>query len=79
MVDIFRDTARGKAAMNTRGVRGGGVPLLKRLLALFGCGPSREQRAIEAYRQGFAHMMQGESDSAIADFAKARQLGFEPE
>ncbi len=50
------------------------VVLLLVLLIFLGCGPSKEQQAVDAFNRGVAHANKGE-----ADFAMARELGYEPE
>jgi Flp pilus assembly protein TadD len=99
--------------MNIRRIVRTGAGMLFGLLGLPGRGPSKGQRAIDAFNRGLAHYNDGENDLAIAayaeairlnpkdagayyfrglvqaengetagaeaDFAKARQLGYEPE
>ena len=55
------------------------LALLIGLLVVFGCGPSKEERAIEVYNRGITYEHNGEPAKAEADFAKARELGYEPE
>jgi tetratricopeptide (TPR) repeat protein len=43
-------------------------------LLLFGCGPSKEQQAIDARNSGLSHFENGEYDNAIADFTEAIRL-----
>ena len=44
----------------------GTVLLLGLLVLLSGCGPSKEEQAIDAYNRGVAHDGIGEHDKAIA-------------
>ncbi|MFC1597359.1 tetratricopeptide repeat protein [Planctomycetota bacterium] len=48
--------------------------VLLALLVLTGCGPSKEQRAIDAYSRGDAHFDKGELDEPIADYTEAIRL-----
>ena len=48
--------------------------LLSGLLVLSGCGPSKEQQAIDAYNRGVDHLDKGEFDKAIADCNEAIRL-----
>jgi tetratricopeptide (TPR) repeat protein len=44
------------------------------LLTLSGCGPSKEQQAVDAYNRGLARYHKGELDEAIADYTEAIRL-----
>ncbi len=59
--------------MNRRTV-GRGAVLLLGLLASSGCGPSKEEQAIDAYKRGNAYAEKGEFDKAIADYTEAIRL-----
>lgn len=44
------------------------------LLAVPGCGPSKEEQAVDAYNRGLGYARTGEHDKAIADFTEAITL-----
>ena len=50
------------------------TPLVFALLVLSGCGPTKEQQAVDAYNRGVAHAEKSEFDKAVADFTEAIRL-----
>jgi len=48
--------------------------LLLGLLVFSGCGPSKEQRAVDAYNRGIAYAEKADYDRAIADYTEAIRL-----
>jgi tetratricopeptide (TPR) repeat protein len=48
--------------------------LLLFLLALSGCGPSKEQQAADAFQKGMKHFVVGEFDKAIQKYTEAIRL-----
>ena len=53
------------------------TPLMLALLVLSGCGPSKEQQAVEAFNRGVTRAEKGECEKAIADFTEAIRLNTE--
>ena len=50
------------------------TPLVFALLVLSGCGPSKEQQALDANKWGADHYERGELDEAVADYTEAIRL-----
>jgi tetratricopeptide (TPR) repeat protein len=74
LVKVYQDLKTGGGAMGVRRASWIGLALLIGLLVVFGCGPSEEQRAIDAYNRGVDHHEKSEVNEAIADYTEAIRL-----